>query len=105
MKKEKYYMIDLETKIYDAWQVTDFIKLVTNDLLDNPKYSDLPASYADDIMNRYMGIADLYELRFEKLQEAYHEAMTQYYWMEQKLRDDNIDDIREELLKENKTYE
>jgi hypothetical protein len=66
-------IFDLEQQIMECWNVTKDIELVTKHLIDHTDgYSD------DDVMNKYMAIKDLYELKFEAMWRAF-EGVTEDY--------------------------
>ena len=67
-------MAELEQQIMECWNVTKDIELVTKHLIDHSDgYSD------DDVMNKYMAIKDLYEVKFEALWRTFEGVTEEYH--------------------------
>ena len=65
---------ELEQQIMECWNVTKDIELVTKHLIDHTDgYSD------DDVMNKYLAIKDLYEVKFEALWRTFEDITTEYH--------------------------
>lgn len=65
---------DLEQQVMECWNVTKDIEMVTKHLIDHTDgYSD------DDVMNKYMAIKDLYEVKFETLWRTLDEVTEEYH--------------------------
>ena len=65
---------ELEQQIMECWNVTKDIELVTKHLIDHTDgYSD------DDVMNKYMAIKDLYEVKFEALWRTLDDVTEEYH--------------------------
>ena len=65
---------ELEQQIMECWNVTKDIELVTKHLIDHTdRYSD------DDVMNKYLAIKDLYEVKFEALWRTLDEVTEEYH--------------------------
>ena len=65
---------ELEQQIMECWNVTKDIELVTKHLIDHTDgYSD------DDVMNKYLAIKDLYEVKFEALWRTLDEVTEEYH--------------------------
>jgi len=63
-------IFDLEQQILDCWKVTNDIEMVTRHLIDHTDgYSD------DDVMNKYLAIKDLYEVKFEAMWRTFEAAL------------------------------
>jgi len=67
MLKQSNHIFDLEQNILNAWRVLDDIDLAVSYLVDSPKFEHMPADVCDEIMNKFFGIKNTYELHFEKL--------------------------------------
>ena len=66
-------IFDLEQQIMECWNVTKDIELITKHLIDRTDgYSD------DDVMNKYMAIKDLYEVKFEAMWRTFEEHSGDY---------------------------
>ena len=65
---------ELEQQVMECWNVTKDIEMVTRHLIDHTDgYSD------DDVMNKYMSIKDLYEVKFEALWRTLDEITEEYH--------------------------
>ena len=65
---------ELEQQIMECWNVTKDIEMVTRHLIDHTDgYSD------DDVMNKYLAIKDLYEVKFEALWRTLDEVTEEYH--------------------------
>ena len=65
---------ELEQQIMECWNVTKDIETVTRHLIDHTDgYSD------DDVMNKYLAIKDLYEVKFEALWRTLDEVTQEYH--------------------------
>ena len=72
MSKDRF---DLEQNIMDCWNITDDIDMVTDYFVDNPKFEHMPADITDAIMNKYLGIKELYEIRFQRLWDCFEDMI------------------------------
>ena len=65
---------ELEQQIMECWNVTKDIELVTKHLIDHTDaYTD------DDVMNKYLAIKDLYEVKFEALWRTFEGVTEEYH--------------------------
>ena len=65
---------ELEQQVLECWNVTKDIELVTKHLIDHTDgYSD------DDVMNKYLAIKDLYEVKFEAMWRTLDEVTQEYH--------------------------
>ena len=65
---------ELEQQMLEGWNVTKDIEVVTKHLIDHTDgYSD------DDVMNKYLAIKDLYEVKFEALWRTFEDITTEYH--------------------------
>ena len=65
---------ELEQQMLECWNVTKDIELVTKHLIDHTDgYSD------DDVMNKYLAIKDLYEVKFEAMWRTLDEVTQEYH--------------------------
>jgi hypothetical protein len=71
MKKDRF---DLEQAIMECWNVTDDIDMVTEHFIDSPKWENMDPKLADALMNKYLGIKELYEIRFDRLWNVFLEV-------------------------------
>ena len=67
-------IFDLEQEIMKAWHVVDDIDLLHENVIE----SDMST---DDIANVLLGLQSVYNMRFEKLFNAFEEVCKQYHAM------------------------
>lgn len=72
MKKDRF---DLEQQIMECWNILDDIDVTTSHFVDDPKWKHIPSDVCDAIMNKYLGIKELYEIRFERLWKTFGELI------------------------------
>lgn len=65
---------DLEDAIMKTWCITEDVDLLLENVIDSPRFSNIPAESCDKIANALLGIKELYELRFEKLYDTFKEV-------------------------------
>ena len=67
-------IFDLEEQMLAFASVTSDIELVVRHLMDRPQeYSD------DDVMNKFMAIKDLYEIKFQQMWSTFDEVVKEYH--------------------------
>lgn len=66
---------DLEQDIMNCWNAVDDIKLITEHFVDSTEYRHMPPDICDAIMNKYLGLAELYEIKFKKLWDTFEELI------------------------------
>ena len=67
-------IFDLEEQMLAFASVTSDIELVVRHLMDRPQeYSD------DDVMNKFMAIKDLYEVKFHQMWSTFDEVVKEYH--------------------------
>lgn len=86
----------LEDRIMKCWNVTDDIDMVTEYFVDNPKWEHMPADITDAIMNKYFGIKELYEIRFQQLWDCFEDMIHNHQFVDQQ-RESISDDDYEQL--------
>lgn len=72
-------IFDLEQQIMHCWNVVDDVKLITEWFADDPKWKDMDGTLQDAIMNKYFGIAELYQIKFEKLFSLFEDVSLEYH--------------------------
>ena len=72
-------IFDLEQQIFDCWRVTNDIDLVTSWFVEDPKWEGMDPALTDALMNKYFGLKELYELRFEKLWATFEEHCVEHH--------------------------
>jgi hypothetical protein len=72
-------IFDLEQSIISCWQVLDDIEMVTKHFVDDPKWEGIDAELSDAIMNKFFGIKEIYELKFNKLWNEFEQVTKDYH--------------------------
>ena len=62
--------IDLECDIHHCNCVVDDLEMLYSNVLDNPKFEMTPET-ADRVANMLLGLKELYEMRFDRLQDTF----------------------------------
>ena len=70
MSKKLKDRFDLEQDIMRCWNVVDDIDMLYENVCDNPKF-DMPAETSDRVANALLGLKELYEMRFERLNDTF----------------------------------
>ena len=70
MSKKLKDRFDLETDIMQCWNIVDDIDLLYENVCDNSKF-DMPPETNDRIANALLGLKELYEMRFERLNDTF----------------------------------
>lgn len=73
-------IFDLEQEILKCWGVTDDIQLLTQTLFDDPKFVDtIDPKAADFLMNKLGAIAELYDMKFDKLWKTFEAHSKEFH--------------------------
>ena len=74
-------IFDLEQEIMRCWSIIEDIEVVTTHFVDSPQWSndDFSPQASDALMNKYFGIKELYDVRFQKLFETFEEVCKEYH--------------------------
>lgn len=70
---EDFDRFDLEEQIMRCWMIIDDLEEITKYIVDDPKWAgkDGSAEYQDEIMNKYFGMKELYEVKFQKMWDIF----------------------------------
>lgn len=72
-------IFDLEQKILDCWKVIDDIQLVTEHFVDSPDWEGMDPELSDAIMNKYLSMKELYDLKFHDMWNCFEKACKEYH--------------------------
>ena len=99
MSDKKYDRFDFEQQIQKCWMVTDDIKEVSQHFLE---YHD--ANFTKDkVANTLTGLAELYDIKFNKLWDLFEEVHMKLVRDEKMARED-ANALREQLIFETQGY-
>ena len=80
MKNEYEPIFDLESQIMDCWQMTSDLDLITMYFLEDSRFRDkIDPDTWDEIANKYLGLKEVYEVKFEKLWETFGKTTEEYH--------------------------
>ena len=72
-------IFDLEQQMLQFANVTDDVELVTKYFLEDPKWEGMAPELADALMNKYLAIKDLYEIKFENMWHTFEDVCKEYH--------------------------
>ena len=72
-------IFDLEQDIMQCWNVTDDIDLITKHFVDSADWEGMDPKLYDELMNKYFGLKEVYEVRFEKLWKTFEQHAKEYH--------------------------
>ena len=73
-------IFDLEQEIMHCWNVVEDIKAVTAWFADDPSWEGIDGTVQDAIMNKYFGIQELYDVKFQKLFQTFEKVCKEYHF-------------------------
>jgi len=74
-------IFDLEQEIIQCWNVLDDIDLITTWFVEDPKWEGMDPALTDALMNKYFGIKELYQLKFDKMWNTFEEVCGEHHRM------------------------
>lgn len=72
-------IFDLEQQIMQCWHVVDDIEAVTEWFYDSEDWIGMDPKVADAIYNKYAGIKELYDVKFDKLFKTFEKVCKEYH--------------------------
>lgn len=74
-------IFELEQQIMQCWHVVDDIDVVTEHFVDSPDWAGdhFSAKATDALMNKYFGIKEVYDVKFDKLFRTFEEVCKEYH--------------------------
>jgi len=72
-------IFDLEQQMLEFANITDDIAMVTRHFIEDPRWEDMAPVLADALMNKYLSIKDLYEIKFENMWHTFEEVCKEYH--------------------------
>jgi hypothetical protein len=74
-------IFDLEQQILKCWNVTDDIDLITTHFVDSPDWAGdhFSAKACDSLMNKYFGLKEVYDLKFDQMFRTFEEVCKEYH--------------------------
>ena len=72
-------IFDLEQQMLQFANITEDIELVSKHFLEHPKWESMTPELADALMNKYLAIKDLYEIKFENMWHTFEDVCKEYH--------------------------
>lgn len=72
-------IFDLEQEIMQCWHVVDDIDTVTKWFVDDPDWVGMDPKLCDALMNKYFGIKEVYDVKFQKLFKTFENVCVEYH--------------------------
>lgn len=74
-------IFELEQQILQCWNMTDDIDLITKHFIDSPEWGDgdFSPKACDALMNKYFGLKEVYELKFDQMFRTFKEVCEEYH--------------------------
>ena len=70
---------DIETDIMSAWNVIEDIKFISELILEDDDFIDMPPKQKDKLTNILIGMEHLYNYRFNKLFDDYTKLLAELH--------------------------
>lgn len=70
---------DVEKDIMSAWNVIEDIKFISELILEDDDFSEMPSKQKDKLTNMLIGLEYLYNYRFNKLFDDYSKLLTELH--------------------------
>ena len=70
---------DVETDIMSAWNVIEDIKFISELILEDGDFIDMPSKQKDKLTNMLIGMEHLYNYRFNKLFDDYTKLLIELH--------------------------
>jgi hypothetical protein len=66
-----YDRFDLEDQIMKCWHVVEDVNDLYEHIGDSSEFAAMPPKYVDKVMNKLLGVKELYDMRFQKLWDVF----------------------------------
>ena len=76
--KDSNAIFDLEQQFLQCWEIIDDVKLITEHFIEDPKWQNMEPVLADALMNKYFGLAEVYDLRMQKAWDTFEIVCREY---------------------------
>ena len=70
---------DVETDIMSAWNIVEDIKFISELILEDYDFIDMPSKQKDKLTNMLIGMEHLYNYRFNKLFDDYTKLLAELH--------------------------
>lgn len=92
----KNTIFELEQEIMQCWHVVDDIDIITKYFLDDKKFEGkIDAEIWDEIANKYLGIKELYDVKFDHMFQTFETLCREYHTYRKLSQEDRTDELVE----------
>lgn len=72
-------IFDLEQEIMKCWSITDDLGDITSYFVDSPEWEGMDPKLCDALMNNYLGLQAVYEVKFKKLWHTFENVAKEHH--------------------------
>lgn len=72
-------IFDLEQEIMECWSVTNDLNTITEHFIESPQWQDMDPKICDALMNKYLGLKEVYDVKFEKLWKTFEQHAKEHH--------------------------
>lgn len=76
---DSHAIFDLEQQFLQCWEIINDVKMITEYFIEDPKWEKMDASLADALMNKYYGLAEVYDLKLQKAWDTFEIVCREYH--------------------------
>ena len=77
--KDSHAIFDLEQQFLQCWEIINDVKMITEYFIEDEKWKNMDASLADALMNKYYGLAEVYDLKLQKAWDTFEIVCREYH--------------------------
>ena len=76
---DSHAIFDLEQQFLQCWEIINDVKMITEYFIEDEKWQNMDASLADALMNKYYGLAEVYDLKLQKAWDTFEIVCREYH--------------------------
>ena len=76
---DSHAIFDLEQQFLQCWEIINDVKMITEYFIEDEKWKNMDASLADALMNKYYGLAEVYDLKLQKAWDTFEIVCREYH--------------------------
>ena len=76
---DSHAIFDLEQQFLQCWEIINDVKMITEYFVEDEKWKNMDASLADALMNKYYGLAEVYDLKLQKAWDTFEIVCREYH--------------------------
>ena len=88
-------IFDLEQEIMRCWNITDDLDDITTYFVDSPQWKDddFSPKACDALMNKYFGLKEVYDVKFQKLWDNFEQVCREYHQLRRQVENAGIEEL------------